>query len=69
MKQGVGTHFFKHPTQKLYQKGNNMELYIEIALFLAVLAGIAFVKMVEALKMLFRELQRIDRVMRKIDGV
>ena len=46
-----------------------MELYIEIALLLSVLAGIAFMKVIEALKMLFRELQRIDRVMRKIKEI
>ena len=40
------------------------ELSIEPILFLSVLAGIAFHKMCEALSLLFKELDRMNKVVR-----
>ena len=40
------------------------ELQLELILFLSILAGITFYKMCEALTLLFKELNRMDKVMR-----
>jgi len=45
------------------------ELSIEPILFLSVLAGIAFYKMCEALSLLFKELDRMNKVVRINDKV
>lgn len=45
------------------------EVYLEMICFLIVLTGIFFIKMLGALKMLMRELHRIERLMRKIEGL
>lgn len=45
------------------------ELQLELILFLAILAGIALYKTGQALGELWRELYRIERVMRKIEEI
>ena len=45
------------------------ELQLELILFLSILAGIAFYKMCEALSLLFKELDRMNKVVRINDKV
>jgi len=45
------------------------ELQLELILFLSILAGISFIKMCEALALLFKELDRINKVVRINDKV
>ena len=45
------------------------ELQLELILFLSILAGIAFIKMCEALALLFKELDRMNKVVRINDKV
>ena len=45
------------------------ELQLELILFLSILAGIAFYKMCEALALLFKELDRMNKVVRINDKV
>ena len=45
------------------------ELQLELILFLSILAGISFIKMCEALALLFKELDRMNKVVRINDKV